>query len=184
MESIKTYMEGVKTYKAVLLVVVGLGVVVAGSYIYMKDKSVDKESVVKSTTQTLEGQVTRIFEGENKLVYSLDIPETATSTLGMDSALVKVTDNGMALVSIYMSYEGGRGYASTDYINNVIAPKVSALTTVGTTTIGGTMWTIAQTANTEWHVGQVGDGQWLMVVEGKKSSHDAIVEILESLDTK
>lgn len=186
MESIKTYIEGVKTYKAVLLAVVGLGVVVAGSYVYMKDRPVEKEreAVVNSTVHMLEGQVMRMHEGENKLVYSMDIPETATSALALDGALIKVTDNGTPFVSMYMSYEGGRGYASTDYINNVIAPKVSVLTTVGTTTIGGTTWTVAQTANTEWHVGQVGDGQWLMIVEAKRSSHDAIVKMLESLTTK
>lgn len=173
-----------KTYKAILLAVLGLVIVVAGAYFYMKDKPVAQAPIVTSTMKTLEGQVTRVFEGENKLIYSLDIPETATSTLDMNDALVKITDNGAAYISMYMSYEGGRGYSSLDYINNVIAPRVSTLAVVGTTTIAGGVWTIAQSANTEWHVGQVGDGQWLMVVESARANHDKVIETLESLTTK
>ncbi len=173
-----------KTYKAILLAVLGLVIVVAGAYFYMKDKPVAQAPITTSTMKTLEGQVVRVFEGENKLVYSLDIPETATSTLDMNDALVKITDNGAAYISMYMSYEGGRGYSSLDYINNVIAPRVSTLSIVGTTTIAGGVWTVAQSANSEWHVGQVGDGQWLMVVESARANHDQVVETLDSLTTK
>ncbi len=176
-----------KTYKAILLAVLGLVIVVAGAYFYMKNKPVRQASNTTSATstmKTLEGQVVRVFEGENKLVYSIDIPETATSTLDMNDALVKITDNGIAYISMYMSYEGGRGYSSLDYINNVITPRVSTLSVVGTTTIAGSIWTIAQSAHSEWHVGQVGDGQWLMVVESARADHDRVVETLDSLITK
>jgi hypothetical protein len=177
-------MESIKTYKAILLAVLGLVLVVSGAFFYMKGKPVAKETIVRSNMVTLEGQVTRIYEGENKLVYSMDIPETATSAVSMDDGLVKITDNGALYAAVYMSYEGGRGYSSLDYINNVIVPHVATLTLTGTTTIGETIWTTAASPNSEWHVGQVGDKQWLMVVESKKTLHTGIVEMLESLMTK
>ncbi len=177
-------MESIKTYKAILLAVLGLVFVVGGAYLFMGSKPIAKEPVVKTHSQTLEGQVTRIYEGENKLVYSMDIPDTATSAVSMDDALVKITDNGALYAAIYMSYEGGRGYSSLDYVNNVIVPHVSNLIVTGTTTIGTTIWTVAQSANSEWHVGQVGDGQWLMVVESRKALHDQIVEMLDGLLAK
>lgn len=177
-------MESIKTYKAILLSVLGLVIVVGGSYLYMKHKPAQKEAAVVKHVNLLSGQITREFEGENKLVYSMDIPDTATSTVSMDDALVTVSDNGALFAAVYMTYEGGRGYSSADYLNNVVAAKVSGLTVTGTTTIGTIVWTTAQTANSEWHVGQVGDGQWLMVVESKKSLHDQVVAMLESLTTK
>jgi hypothetical protein len=177
-------MESIKTYKAILLTVLGLVIVVSGSYVYMRNKPATKESVVKTTLRTLEGQVSRMYEGENKLVYSFDVPKSATSSVSMDEALVTVMDNGSLYAAVYMSYEGGRGYGSLDYINNVIAPRVAALTITGTTTIGSTIWTVAENQNSEWHVGQAGDGQWLIVIESRKALHDQIVETLESLSTK
>lgn len=174
-----------KTYKAILLSVLGLVIVVGGSYMYMRNhKTAPKEAVVKGSSVSYEGSVTRTFEGENKLVYSFDIPETATATVSMDGALVKVTNGVLPVVAMYMSYEGGRGYSSLDYISNNIIPKVSGVKTTGTTTIGGVLWTMAQSGTSEWYVGQVGDGQWLMVAEGKLANHDATVGLLESLKTK
>lgn len=148
------------------------------------NKSPVKESVVKNGVVTLEGQVTRMHDGENKLVYSMDVPITATSTKSMDDALVNVTDNGALYMAYYMDYEGGRGYSALDYIHHNITPKVRGLVVVGTTTIRGVIWTVAETANSEWHVGQVGDGQWIMVVESKKALHDKVMETLGSLTTK
>ncbi len=177
-------MESIKTYKAILLAVLGLVIVVSGAYVYMKKSPGAKESVVKSNIQTIEGQVTRIYEGENKLVYSMDIPETATSTISMDNALITVKDNGALYAAVYMTYEGGRGYGSLDYINNVIVSHVPVLTIMGTTTIGSTVWTVAEGATSEWHVGQVGDGQWLMIVENPKANHAQIVGMLESISIK
>jgi hypothetical protein len=177
-------MESIKTYKAILVAVLGLVIVVSGAYVYMKKNPQAKETIVKDHAKTLEGQVVRMYEGENKLVYAMDIPETAVSALSMDDALVTVTDNGALFAAIYMTYEGGRGYASVDYLTNVVASRVPVLSITGTTTIGSTLWTVAEGTNSEWHVGQVGDGQWLMVVESKKALHDQVVEMLESLVTK
>lgn len=177
-------MERIKTYKALLLSVLGLVIVVGGAYWYMKDKPAPKEAVVKSSTRTIEGEVVRQFEGENKIVYNLDIPEQASTTLGMDGALVKVLTGATPYVSMYFSYEGGRGYMPTDYIKNVIAPHVNSVAIVGTTTIGSYTWTVAQSAASEWHVAQVGNGSWLLIVENKRALHDQVADTLDSLTTK
>lgn len=178
-------MEKIKTYKALLIAVVVLCAVAGGAFFYTKGKApVATEAVKKVSTNALEGQVVRAFEGENKIIYKMDIPETATSTLAMDGALVKVMDNGTPFVSMYFSYEGGRGYIATDYINNVIAPRVPGVKIVGTSTVGLYTWTVAESQASEWHVAQVGDGQWLLVVENKKSLHDGAVEALDTLTTQ
>ncbi len=175
-------MESIKTYKVILSAVAVLIIVVAGGYLYMrKHAPVAKEAITKSHMKSYEGQVTRIFEGENKVVYSFDIPEAATATLSMDGALVKVMTGASLYSAVYFSYEGGRGYSAEDYIKSIVAPHVNALTVVGTTTIGTRTWTVAQSANTEWHVAQVGDGQWLMVVESPKAQHEDILGTLEGL---
>ncbi|MEN9337811.1 MAG: hypothetical protein RIQ41_125 [Candidatus Parcubacteria bacterium] len=178
-------MEQIKTYKAILVAVFGLVLVVGGAYMYMDYKPVTKEPVIKKTSsKTLEGKVIRTFEGDNTIEYSLTIPEDATTTVGMEGALVKIATPDAPYISMYFSYEGGRGYMPSDYIKNVIVPRVSALTMTGTTTVGGTIWTVAESEQSEWHVAQVGDGQWLLVTENKKSLHDAVLETLESLITK
>lgn len=175
-------MESLKTYKAILLAVVGLIIVVTGGFLIMRNPTpAVKEAITKSDMKSFEGQVTRIFEGENKVVYSFDIPEAATTTLSMDGALVKVTTGVDLYSAIYFSYEGGRGYSAEDYIKHNIATQVKVLSITGTTTIGSRVWTVAESVNTEWHVGQVGDGQWLMVVESPKAKHDDVVKTLAGL---
>jgi hypothetical protein len=181
MESIKTYMESLRTYKVILLAVLVLVVVVTGGYFAMKKNPTPKEAITKSHMKAFEGQVTRIFEGENKVIYSFDIPEDATTTVSMDGALVKVTTGSTLYSAVYLSYEGGRGYSAEDYIRNVISPQVNVLNIVGTTTIGTRVWTVAESVNTEWHVGQVGDGQWLMVVESPKANHESVLDTLSGL---
>lgn len=178
-------MEKIKTYKALLIAVVVLCVVGTGSYFYSKGGAPAEKEAVKSEPKNLiTGQVMREFEGENKIIYKMAIPETATSTTGMDGALVKITDEGSSFISMYFSYEGGRGYVAPDYINNVIAPRVPGVKIVGTSTIGLYTWTVAESEMSEWHVAQVGDGQWLLVVENKKSLHDGAVESLDTLTTQ
>jgi hypothetical protein len=178
-------MESIKKYKAILLTVLGVVIVVAGAYAYMRGhKSPVKEAVVKSTMMSFTGSVSRMYEGENKLVYSFDIPSGSTTTTTMDGALVHVTNGSTLYLAMYLSYEGGRGYSAEDYIKNVIVPQVRVLNITGTTTLGTTVWTTAESQNTEWHVGQVGNGQWLMVVESPKVSHDDVVSSIESMKTE
>lgn len=130
------------------------------------------------------GQVVRVYEGDNVLEYGFDIPETATTSIDMDGALIRVVDQGALLASVYMSYEGARGYTALDYINTIIAPHVSVIDPTGTSTIGMHEWQIAESAGSEWHIAAVNGGKWLIIVENKKSVKDVVEQILESINVK
>lgn len=141
--------------------------------------SSDTTSMVKMDSFT--GQVVRSFEGENKLDYSVDLPETASATEEMEGALIHVTHEDAPYLSMYMSFEGARGYTALEYIDNVITPKVPVIELTSTSTIGGYEWQGAESSASEWHVASVAGGKWLVVVENKKSVHDLVVKTLESL---
>lgn len=179
-------MERIKTYKAILLAVAAVIVVAGSSYYLVGDrfKKPVQEVKAKINTQLVTGQVTRMYEGENKAVYSFYLPEGATTTVGMDGALVRAYEGNDLYAAFYLSYEGGRGYVPEEYINRIIAPQVNALEVGATSTIGAYTWMAAESANTEWHVAQVGDGQWLLIVENPKSNHDRVVEALQDLEIK
>ena len=179
-------MERMKTYKVILLAVAGLVVVVGSTYYLIGGRFEEPVEQVKARvdSQLVTGQVVRSYEGENKAVYSFYIPEEATTTLSMDGALVRVENDNNLYAAIYFSYEGGRGYVAEEYINRVVAPQVRIVEVGATSTIGAYTWTTAASENTEWHVAQVGDGQWLMVVESPKSNHDRVLDMLDSLDVK
>lgn len=166
-------------------IVVLFGLVYLGQGVMKNREAVTEEEVmVKTPTTLVEGTVTRFFEGEWVLGYAFDMPEGATTTVERDGSIVKVTEEGNLLSAMYFSYEGGRGYSAEDYINNVIAPNVSMVTTVGTTTIGSADWVVAEGATSVWHVASVKGGEWLVVAESKKGSNEKALEILESLTTK
>ncbi len=168
-----------------------VGIVVLFVLVYlgqgvMKNREAVKEEemTVITPTRLVEGTVTRFFEGEWVLGYAFDIPEGATTTVEREGSIVKVLEDGKLLSAMYFSYEGGRGYSPEDYINNVIAPNVSMVTTTGTTTIGTTDWTVAEGASSVWHVAAVKGGEWLVVAESKKGDNDKALKVLESLTTK
>lgn len=182
----EAYTGRMKTYKAILLAVGGLIIVVGGAYYFAGgrlQKPVEQVKV-RANTRAFTGQVTRIYEGENKAVYSFYIPEDATTTILMDEALIRVKEGNALYLAAYLSYEGGRGYVPEEYINRIIAPQVRALTVTGTSTIGSYTWMEAESEHTEWHVAQVGDGQWLMVVENPKANHDRILEVLDEMQVE
>lgn len=178
-------MERIKTYKAILLAVAAITVVAGGAYYFVGNNKKPVQQVkTRVNTQLVTGQVSRMYEGENKAVYSFYIPAEATTTVSMDGALVRADEGKDLFGAFYLSYEGGRGYVAEEYINRVIAPQVRIIEVGATSTIGTYMWTTAASANTEWHVAQVGDGQWLMVVENPKVNHDRVVETLKELEVK
>ena len=130
------------------------------------------------------GSVTRSFEGDNTLEYSFSLPETATTSIGKDGALVKITDGGLPLVAMYLSFEGARGYSPADYITNNIVPNVKAITSNGTVTLGSYEWEVVESEWSVWHIAKSANGAWLMVVENKKDVSDKANAIIESISTK
>ncbi len=169
-----------------------IGLVALGGVLFVGNKEMnksDEEVVVEGTSteitsKSFQGKVVRMFEGENTLEYGMDLPETATATISMDGALVKVDNQDAPVLAMYVSYEGGRGYSPSDYITNNIITKVKGVTVVGTTTIGGYNWDVAESEGSVWHVAKTVDSNWLLVVENKKDASDKATPIIESIVTK
>ena len=169
-----------------------IGILALGGVLYVGNKEMGKNSdevVVEGTSteitsKSFQGKVVRMFEGENTLEYGMDLPETATATLSMDGALIKVIDQDVPVLAMYVSYEGGRGYSPADYITNNIITKVKGVTVVGTTTIGGYDWDVAESEASVWHVTKTADNNWLLVVENRKDVNDKATPIIESIVTK
>ncbi len=144
----------------------------------------DKKTSTTPLTTSFTGKVVRNYEGENVLEYGFDLPETASTSIEKDGALVKVVDGGTPVLAMYLSYEGGRGYSPADYISNVIVPNVAAITEDGTATIGSREWTVVESEWSIWHIAKSDNGQWLLVVENKKDVNDKANPIIESIVTK
>jgi hypothetical protein len=165
---------------------IGAGaVVLLGLVVWGYTNSQAPESLLQTNggavnTQTVSGTVSRFYEGENKVAYSFQIPESATTTVEMDGALIRIWENGVAYANIYLSYEGGRGYGPIDYMGDIIAPSVPVINATGASVVGGYSWQTASSDGTEWHLAPVLNDQWLVVVEGKKSARDATKVSLES----
>lgn len=174
-----------KRYVPIIIGIVALCAVLYVGNSIIKNRDVITEDEKKSElSSAFTGKVIRNFEGENVLEYTFDLPETGTTTLEKDGALVKVTDQGSPVLAMYVSYEGGRGYSSVDYINNVILPNVPSAKIVGTTTVGLYEWDVVESQNSIWHVAKGGDGQWLLVMENTKVSAEKANPIIESLSTQ
>lgn len=148
------------------------------------DLAVDEQKSADMITTSFQGKVTKMFEGENTLLYGFDLPETATTTVEKEGALVKVTEDGASVLAMYVSFEGGRGYLPDDYINKVIAPAVKLTGEKTTVTIGKNDFEVVRSATSEWHVAKVENGAWLLVIESKKTDNEKVASILESLVTK
>jgi ABC-type molybdate transport system substrate-binding protein len=176
-----------KTY---IPVVIGLLIILSGGYMYSKKNTtapVKEETVVKTETtamSTFEGEVTRMSNGENKLAYSLSIPETATTNVEMNNALLRVTNGTTPYATVYMSFEGARKYTPEKYFNNVIVPHVSVVTPSGEQMIGNTMWYQAESEASQWHIASVNDGKWLVIVENRKAAKDMVEKTLSSFTVK
>ena len=174
-----------KNISILIGIAVLFAVLYAGKVMLSKNPQADASDVKTEVgMKSFVGQVVRVFEGEHVLEYSIDLPETATTTIDMEGALIRVVDQSKPLTQVYMSYEGGRGYSPLEYIDNVIAPKVAAIDLTSTSTIGAYEWQGAESVGSEWHVAKVSGGEWLIVVENKKADHDTVEKILNSISVK
>ncbi len=172
-----------KTYLTILLGVVVIAAVVFGGYKYTKS-NVARTSPVGNdgiSYVTTSGEVTRIFEGTSTLSYTFDIRTTATTSVSMNGALIKVTNGTSTTGSMYISYEGGRGYSPVEYITNIVSPHLPSITLTGTSTIGAYDWVTAETPASEWFIASVANGKWLIIMEGKKASDSDVKHLLETI---
>jgi hypothetical protein len=174
-----------KRYVPIVIGVIALcAVLYVGNDQMKKDGAVALEETTTTALTTFSGKVVRTFEGDNILEYGFDLPETATTSVEQDGALVKVTDADAPVLAMYFSFNGGRGYSPEDYIINTIAPKVQAVTVVGTATVGAHEWTVAESEWSVWHVAKSDNGQWLIVVENKKTDAEKANALIGSIVTK
>jgi hypothetical protein len=175
-----------KRYVPIVIGVVALCAVLYVGNDRMKDdgKVAVDEQTSSIALASFTGKVTKIFEGENTLEYGFNLPETATATVEKDGALVKVTEGELPVLAAYFSFEGGRGYTPADYITHNIVPSVPAVTEMGTTTIGAHEWTVVESQWSVWHIAPASNGNWLLVVENKKTENEKALSIIESIVTK
>ncbi len=175
--------------KRYIPIVIGIVALCAVLYLGSSKMTTDDDILINDETKTevtnknFQGSLTKMFEGEHTLEYGLDLPDTASAAVTKEGALVKVTDSGMPVFAMYVSYEGARGYSTTDYITRNIKSKVAGVTMKETVTVGKYDWTVAESANSVWHVTSVENGAWLLVVEYKKADAEKAVGILETLVT-
>jgi hypothetical protein len=171
-----------KTYTAILIGIVVLCLVVFGGYFFIKRQSAEPLPRENNGVlmKTLSGEVIRELNGQNKLMYNFDIPETATTTIDVDGALIDIFNESNPYATLYISYEGGRRFDPIMYIDEIIAPHVSVMNPTEITKIGLYDWQGAESEGSEWHVAPVLNGEWLVIVQNKKTMHDAVLKTLES----
>lgn len=177
-----------KTYVPILIGIVVLGAALYGGNTFMKKGGSDllnnKDTQSEISMKSVVGQVVRVYEGDHVLEYAFDIPETATTSIDMEGALIRVLDNNAPTATFYMSYEGARGYSALDYLSNKIAPHVSVINPTNIVSLGGYDWQMAESEGSEWYIASVASSSWLIVVENKKTNHDMATKIIESISVK
>ncbi len=169
-----------KRYVPIIIGVVALCAVLylGSSKISSDEKNLaNDEMKVSVTSKSFQGTFTKLG---NTLEYGFDLPETATATVSMDGALIKVADMNSPVLAMYLSYEGDRGYLPADYITNKIMPKVPGITQMGQKMVGEYEWTVVESANSEWHVASIENGKWLLIVENTKAVNEQAMSILET----
>ena len=175
---------------ALLGLAIGYAIAKGSLYFYNRPKTgvvkvVDDASMMGA--KDFAATVSSDFEGKNIAAVTFKNSSDLTVTQGT-AAKTKyfyVTNaSGTNVATIYMSYEGGRGYSAANYIAEVIAKFVPSISAPSSVSYASTSWLYVSAAASEWHVAPVRDGEWLVVVENKKSNHDAMTSVYETLMVK
>jgi hypothetical protein len=182
-----------KMYVSLALYIV-LGVaagylVARGVRAFMNSRIADDVKVVneeKMGTKTFSGDIYAVFEGTStaKVTFDYDAAYTVEQGTGNRSRYFVVKNASGTLATIYASYEGGRGYSAADYLAETISKAVPTVSAPTTAVYGDASWMTAGTAMTEWHIAPQKNGEWLLVVESKKSNNKEVGEILKTLTIK
>jgi hypothetical protein len=155
-----------------------------------KDKKImqhDKGDMVQSDLIAYVGNVSHNFEGTQSASITFKHDKNQTVEQGTDSKskyfYIKNAD-GQTLATIYMSYEGGRGFSAVDYLSEVIAKAVPTVSAPITMNHASTTWMYAATANSEWHIMPSTDGAWLLIMENKKENGKSVTSVKETIVIK
>ena len=147
------------------------------------DNATSTMIVTPMSYKTAETTASANYEGDRSKTVSIDIPESYEVVASKNMKNTYFVMNGNSRVAtLYYSYEGGRGYSASDYITNVIAPKVSGLSSVSISTSGGVSSAMASSANSEFRVSSY--GEWLVFVESTKANSDIAMAIANSVVVK
>ena len=109
-----------------------------------------------------------------------------------------ITDASMSFFKNYINNASPVGFESSgqklwmnylrpfadEFFTDPYGTAVAVINPTSTSTIGSYDWQGAETAGSEWHVASVDGGQWLIVVENKKTTHDTVEKILNSIAVK
>ncbi len=175
-----------------LYIVLGVAagyLVARGVRAFMNSRIADDVKVVneeKMGTKTFSGDIYAVFEGTStaKVTFDYDAAYTVEQGTGNRSRYFVVKNASGTLATIYASYEGGRGYSAADYLAETISKAVPTVSAPTTAVYGDASWMTAGTAMTEWHIAPQKNGEWLLVVESKKSNNKEVGEILKTLTIK
>lgn len=175
-----------------LYIVLGVAagyLVARGVRAFMNSRIADDVKVVneeKMGTKTFSGDIYAVFEGTStaKVTFDYDAAYTVEQGTGNRSRYFVVKNASGTLATIYASYEGGRGYSAADYLAETISKAVPTVSAPTTAVYGDASWMTAGTAMTEWHIAPQKNGEWLLVVESKKSNNKEAGEILKTLTIK
>jgi hypothetical protein len=170
-----------KTYTSILI---GIAVVagIVGGYSYFKKHKAPMVPIANNVTyKVFSGSTSRWFEGASTLYYSFEGRATATTTNDMNGAYMRVVDGTTTIANVFLSFEGARGLTPLDYISEIVAPHVSVIDPMGTTTVGAYDWTVAETPGSNWYITQAVNDNWLVVVEGKKTLDADLQHVLQTI---
>lgn len=154
----------------ILIGVIVLFVVLFGGYKIMRKYSIKPVPVVTSELRmkSFSGNVLRPYLTDNKLAYSFDVPDYASSSTSSDGDMVRISSSTSTYAVVYFSRDGGRGLTPSSYISEIIAPHVSVINETGTSTVGAYEWQLADTAGSNWHITTINNGKWVVAIESKK----------------
>lgn len=145
------------------------------------DKLVD---IANSEDYTkFEGKQSAKFEGDHLLNFSFLYKKDreAVQGVGSQSNWFKLFDaEKNNYVTLYVTFEGGRGYSADDYIDNVFK-KANPEVTVEEVKFAGNSDVVVkhvvdEAANTEYYIQEVkaeDESAWLAIVENKKYDSEA-----------
>lgn len=177
---------------AILGIALGYAIAKGGMYLYNKSKLTKnsaKEMISEMKTETVKytGSVMSIFEGENKAEISFDHDKSLNVIQGEGNKSKYFYINnasGTKVATIYMSYEGGRGYAPTDYVNDVLVKAIPGLVKEDAVMYGSSTWTKVSSTNSVWHLKSSDDKQWLVLVENTKANSKAVESLINTFTIK
>ena len=168
-----------------------IGYAIARGVLYFVNRSkITSVKVIDSTkmsTKDFTGSVSANFEGEQKaeLNFKTNSDLIVTQGAGAKAKYFYITNaSGTNVATVYMSYEGGRGFSPAEYAKDVIGKFVPGLSALANVSYASTTWSYTSSASSEWHIAPSKNNQWLVIVENKKANHDALTSVYETLNVK